>query len=934
MSVGPKGKRMATILLSAMVALALPSVMMSAPALAAGCAIVPLGGRTALGGDLDDLGNRLYLSTASELVRHLPDGRLDRTFSGDGVLERDALPVAGFGTEIAPVVQGSRTILVGTRSLAPVLLGFTGDGSPDARFGSGGVVELAVPDVFPVDLAAAPNGQLVLLLREYGAGDRWAVARLTATGALDQSFGDGGLAWFNQTVLRNPMVVAVHADGRIVVGARDLPSGGMGVVGLTAAGALQETFGSGGSITLPGVTELLRGDLETAPDGSTLVLASGARPSGPGGDLIFRLRPDGRLDETFGEGGSVLVQGAGIRAARDIALDAAGRVLFARGEPTDPSQLTVVRLDASGTPDASFNASHRMPAPTGVTTVVPGPDGEVVVFGTSFLVTLDATGGLTSKCAPVGEQGAPKVQRLAGTDRFGTAVEIARNAFPRGASTVFLATATQFPDALAAVPAAARAKAPVLLVQRDVIPASIAQELQRLAPQQIIVLGGPAAVSEAVVAAARSHAATVRRISGADRFATAAAISAATFAPGVPEVYIATGRDFPDALAGGAAAGLLDIPILLVTRDSVPVATADELTRLRPGRVTVLGGTSAVSEQVADKLADRWGDGYPPGGNQTRISGASRFSTAAAIAKQVARGASVPAAYLATGSNFPDALAAGSAAALSGAPLLLVPREALIEVVRDSITRLSPEQIVILGGTGVIADPVEQASRTDGTFRYLFNDLRSEREPQRWNPCEPIHWVYNPTNGPAAALADATTAVARISAATGIPFVYDGISNEPSRHNRQGWGHQPQRYGDGPSPLLIAFGDLSAGTAGLGGWLAVGPSWDSTGAQIVAGFVTLDVDDTWTTGFLQGDATGPILLHELGHVLGLGHVDYPQEQMYPRALQNGNLDFGSGDRLGLRTLGVGSSCLPSAKSVINELRVGQSILLGGGGGGA
>ncbi len=95
---------------------------------------------------------------------------------------------------------------------------------------------------------------------------------------------------------------------------------------------------------------------------------------------------------------------------------------------------------------------------------------------------------------------------------------------------------------------------------------------------------------------------TVARLAGGDRYATAAAVSAAAFAPGVPVAYVATGAGFPDALAGGPAAADQGGPLLLVARDSVPPATAAELGRLRPGRIVVLGGSSVVSDGVAAAL--------------------------------------------------------------------------------------------------------------------------------------------------------------------------------------------------------------------------------------------------------------------------------------------------------------------------------------------
>ena len=93
------------------------------------------------------------------------------------------------------------------------------------------------------------------------------------------------------------------------------------------------------------------------------------------------------------------------------------------------------------------------------------------------------------------------------------------------------------------------------------------------------------------------HELTMSRLSGSDRYATAAAISAG-WGPGVPVVYIATGLNFPDALAGAAAAGTLGAPLLLVTGTTVPAPTAAELARLKPGRIVILGGPGAVSDAV------------------------------------------------------------------------------------------------------------------------------------------------------------------------------------------------------------------------------------------------------------------------------------------------------------------------------------------------
>lgn len=126
-----------------------------------------------------------------------------------------------------------------------------------------------------------------------------------------------------------------------------------------------------------------------------------------------------------------------------------------------------------------------------------------------------------------------QITRLAGADRYATAAAISKSQFGSGASTAFIATGAGFPDALAGAPAAARARGPVLLTERGGLPSATATELARLKPSKIVVLGGPGVVSDAVVSQLRAYAGTVVRWAGANRFETAATISARTFAAGV-----------------------------------------------------------------------------------------------------------------------------------------------------------------------------------------------------------------------------------------------------------------------------------------------------------------------------------------------------------------------------------------------------------------
>jgi len=153
-------------------------------------------------------------------------------------------------------------------------------------------------------------------------------------------------------------------------------------------------------------------------------------------------------------------------------------------------------------------------------------------------------------------------------------------------------------------PAAAKAGGPILLTQKDKLPSATVSELKRLKPQKIVVLGGTGVVSPAVEKALASYTSgKVSRLAGADRYSTGGAISKDGFDRGAPVVYVATGQNFPDALAGGAAGAFKDGPVLLVSGGSIPKATKAELTRLKPKRVVVLGGAAVVPESVEKALA-------------------------------------------------------------------------------------------------------------------------------------------------------------------------------------------------------------------------------------------------------------------------------------------------------------------------------------------
>lgn len=220
--------------------------------------------------------------------------------------------------------------------------------------------------------------------------------------------------------------------------------------------------------------------------------------------------------------------------------------------------------------------------------------GSVVVLGGVDTISARVETDLAAFGSPV--------SRIDGPDRFAVSAAISSSRFPKGTSTVYIASGEVFPDALSGSAAAGGVEAPVLLVTKTSIPASVSAELARLAPNTVVILGGESTISQAVYADLASTFPSVRRIGGSDRFEVSASISQDSFPNGQSAVYIASGAVFPDALSGSAAAIAGHSPVLLVTRDSIPASVITQLRRLTPYRIVVLGGPNTISDTVRDAL--------------------------------------------------------------------------------------------------------------------------------------------------------------------------------------------------------------------------------------------------------------------------------------------------------------------------------------------
>ena len=306
--------------------------------------------------------------------------------------------------------------------------------------------------------------------------------------------------------------------------------------------------------------------------------------------------------------------------------------------------------------------------------------------------------GTLPAAAQASSEAVPGVKRLAGADRYATAAAIVRDSFTGPVWQVVIVSGEDYADALVGGPAADKREQPILPVGKDSIPESIRQELARLQPGSIQIIGGSAAVSDSVKAQLEDYTeGIVVRWAGADRYATAAEIARVAFSGPLPQVLIATGRDFPDALAAGAVGARTDSPVLLVEPDRIPAQTAQVLKGYKPKDIAVLGGPEVISDRVLEQLR-----AYTSGG-VNRLDGPTRYETAAR-AVSIFWPNPTPVVYLATGLNFPDAVSGIPAAGREAAPLLLVQRDCMPEATREQIERLRPSTLVVLGDEGTVSD--------------------------------------------------------------------------------------------------------------------------------------------------------------------------------------------------------------------------------------
>lgn len=340
-----------------------------------------------------------------------------------------------------------------------------------------------------------------------------------------------------------------------------------------------------------------------------------------------------------------------------------------------------------------------------------------------------------------------ETDRLAGANRFETAAAVAR-ALTDDPDVVYIVNAYDFPDSATGGARAGARQAPVLLTAPHRIPQPTVRALQHLGPSTVIIVGGTGVVSEQVERDLASFAGTVHRVAGADRYATAAALTA-DLDSGVDRVYLTTGHDFQHPMAAAVIAAQEDAALLLSQSTSLPPEVAQELQRLSPSELVVVGSTNAVSDAVAEEAAAVAGlSGH------VRWAGSGPDDTARAVAEHLGEWEH---AFIVSNLTFADGSAAVPLATSGDAPILFSMRDEVPAATTAALKAQRPSRITAVGGDAAISDatlneladavrsvdPEEPGGGEWGEPTWADEFDGTEVDPSKWRVRDDTYLAYD-----------------------------------------------------------------------------------------------------------------------------------------------------------------------------------------------
>ena len=307
-----------------------------------------------------------------------------------------------------------------------------------------------------------------------------------------------------------------------------------------------------------------------------------------------------------------------------------------------------------------------------------------VLLATS-LATSGITGLQNTVLADTANSADSKVERISGTDRYETCVNISKKAY-KSSEVAILASGQKIQDALASGGVAAKLKAPLLLTQKDRLPSVVLDELKRLNVKKVILVGGQESISKSLENQL-DNMFKVERVSGKDRYETSIKLAEELNKYNKQENIIVNGNTV-DALTAGAVAAKLNRSIILTNGVNLPEGANRVVNPTSPNNI-IIGGISSINIE---------------GLKGERIGGSDRYETSTKIAEKYYAGKTNKA-LLANGVNSIDALSAINLVVSENAPVLLTAYDSLDNDVSKFLEN-NTNKVYVLGGYQSISDDV------------------------------------------------------------------------------------------------------------------------------------------------------------------------------------------------------------------------------------
>lgn len=326
------------------------------------------------------------------------------------------------------------------------------------------------------------------------------------------------------------------------------------------------------------------------------------------------------------------------------------------------------------------------------------------------------------------------LKRISGKNRFETAVAISENTFQR-ADVVVIVNSHNFPDALSAGSLAYNLEAPILFSAKDSLNSSTLNEIKRLGAKSVILVGGTASLDTNVEKTLEFNNLTVERISGKSRFETSIEIAKRLEKnTEIDTVILANGFSYPDALSIAPYSAMKNYPILYTDFNEIDDSVKKYLMVAGYPNILIVGGEASVSEDIENELKNLDFE-------VERTKGKNRYETSSKIAEKYIQDSKKV--VLASGEDFPDALAGGVFAAKGKAPIMLTPKESLNQGASEYINQNNVFDVDLLGGEGVLSselpDLVKNVYLNSETIlnEYAVRKEGEEVEKEDPKPLEP-----------------------------------------------------------------------------------------------------------------------------------------------------------------------------------------------------